>query len=94
MGGTGPSVSDHMLNQALNLQSLSSSTQMSASVQFSCSVVTSQTATRQASLSITNSRCLRKVMVVEVSDVIEPSHPLLSLSPPTFDFSQLQGLLQ
>ena len=33
MGGTGPSVCDHMLNQALNLQSLSSSTQMSASVQ-------------------------------------------------------------
>ena len=39
MGGTGPSVCDHMLNQARNLQLLSSSTQMSESVQFSCSVV-------------------------------------------------------
>ena len=29
-----------------------------------------------------------------VSDAIQPSHPLLSLSPPTFNLSQHQGLLK
>ena len=29
-----------------------------------------------------------------VSDVIQPSHPLLSLSPPAFNLSQHQGLFQ
>ena len=29
-----------------------------------------------------------------VSDAVQPSHPLLSLSPPTFDLSQHQGLFQ
>ena len=29
-----------------------------------------------------------------VSDAIQPSHPLLSLSPPTFNLSQHQGLFK
>ena len=29
-----------------------------------------------------------------VSDAIQPSHPLLSLSPPSFNLSQHQGLFQ
>ena len=32
--------------------------------------------------------------VYRVSDAIQPSHPLLSPSPPTFDLSQHQGLFQ
>ena len=32
--------------------------------------------------------------VHQVSDAIQPSHPLLSPSPPTFDLSQYQGLFQ
>ena len=42
------------------------------------------TAACQASLSITNSWILLKVDVHQVSDVIQPSHPLLSPSPPAF----------
>ena len=32
--------------------------------------------------------------VHRVSDAIQPSHPLLSPSPPTFNLSQYQGLFQ
>ena len=32
--------------------------------------------------------------VLRVSDAIKPSHPLSSLSPPSFNFSQHQGLFQ
>ena len=32
--------------------------------------------------------------VHRVSDAIQPSHPLLSPSPPTFNLSQHQGLFQ
>ena len=32
--------------------------------------------------------------VHRVSDAIQPSHPLSSLSPPTFNLSQHQGLFQ
>ena len=32
--------------------------------------------------------------VHRVSDTIQPSHPLLSRSPPTFNLSQHQGLFQ
>ena len=32
--------------------------------------------------------------VHRVSDAIQPSHPLLSPSPPAFNLSQLQGLLK
>ena len=56
---------------------------------------TSWTAARQASLSITNSRSLLRLMSIES---VRPSnrlilcHPLLS--PPTFNLSQHQGLFQ
>ena len=50
-------------------------------------------AARQASLSITNSQSsLRHVH--QVSDAIQPSHPLSSPSPPAPNPSQLQGLFQ
>ena len=69
------------------------------SVQFSCSVLsdseTPRTAGHQASLSITNSRSLLKLMSIEsISDAIHPSHPLSSPSPPTFNLSQHQGLFK
>ena len=51
--------------------------------------VTPWTAVRQASLSITNSRSLPKLMSIES---VMPSNPLLSPSPPTFNLSQHQGL--
>ena len=53
------------------------------------------TAARQASLSITNSWSLLKLMSIEsVMHAIQPSHPLPSPSPPTFNLSQYQGLFQ
>ena len=51
------------------------------------------TAAHQASLSITNSRSLLK-LVHRVGDAIQPSHPLSSPSPPTFNLSQHQDLFQ
>ena len=51
------------------------------------------TAVHQASLSITNSQSLLKFMS-QVSDAIQPSHPLSSPSPPTFNLSQHQGLFK
>ena len=56
-------------------------------------LVTPWTAVHQASLSITNSWSLLKLMSVE-SDAIQPSHPLSSPSPPAFNFSQHQGLFK
>ena len=52
------------------------------------------TATRQASLSITNSQSLLKLNVHWVDDAIQPSHPLSTPSPPTFSLSQHQGLFK
>ena len=49
--------------------------------------VTPWTAARQASLSITNSQSLL-THVHWVGDAIQPSHPLSSPSPPTFNLSQ------
>ena len=46
----------------------------------------------QASLSITQLQGLAQTHVHRVSDSIQPSHPLLSPSPPAFNFSQHQGL--
>ena len=46
----------------------------------------------QASLSITNSRSLSKLMSIE--SVLQPSHPLSSPSPPAFNLSQHQGLFK
>ena len=51
------------------------------------------TTTRQASLSITNSRSPPKTHVHWVSDAIQPSHPLSS-PPPALNLSQHQGLFQ
>ena len=50
------------------------------------------TAARQASLSITNSWSLLKLM--SISDAIQPSHPLSSPSPPAFNLSQHQSLFK
>ena len=64
------------------------------SVQFNRSVVSDcenpWTAARQASLSITNSQSLLKLM--SIGDAIQPSHPLSSPSPPAFSLSQHQSL--
>ena len=51
------------------------------------------TAARQASLSITNSWSLLKI-IQQISDAIQPSHPLLSPSPLAVNLSQHQGLFQ
>ena len=51
------------------------------------------TTTHQASLSITNSWNLLKI-VHQIGDAIQPSHPLLSSSPPAFNLFQYQGLFQ
>ena len=48
----------------------------------------------QASLSITNSWSLLKLMSIRVGDAIQPSHPLLTPSPPALNPSQHQGLFQ
>ena len=68
------------------------------SVQFSCSVVsdsaTPWTAACQASLTITNSRSLLKLIVHLVGDAIQPSHPLSSPSLPAFNLSQNQRLFK
>ena len=57
--------------------------------------VTPWAAARQASLSLTNSTCLLKLIHVhQVGDAIQPSHPLSSPSPPTFNLSQHQGLFK
>ena len=65
-------------------------------LQFSHSVMSDSampwTAAHQASLSITNSQSLLKLMSVESQ---QPSHhPLSSPSPPAFNLSQHQGLFQ
>ena len=53
--------------------------------------VTPWTAARQASLSVINSQSLLKLIHVhQVSDAIQPSHPLSSPSPPSFNLSQHQ----
>ena len=54
---------------------------------------TAWTAARQASLSINNSRSSPK-LVCQVSDAIQPPHPLPSPSPPVPNPSQHQGLFQ
>ena len=48
----------------------------------------------QASLSITNSRSSLRLTSIEVSDAIQPSHPLSSPSPPAPNPSQHQSLFQ
>ena len=53
--------------------------------------VTPWTAARQASLSLTNSQSLPKLMSIES---VQPSHSLTSPSPPPYSLSQHQGLFQ
>ena len=69
----------------------------SPTVQFSRSVVspfaTPSTTARQASLSITRSR-FTQTHVHCVGDANQPSHPLLSPSPPALNLSQHQGLFK
>ena len=69
---------------------LSQSVQLLSRVLF---FATPWTAARQTSLSITNSWSLLK-LVHWVGDALQPSHPLLSPSPPAFNLSQHQGLFQ
>ena len=52
------------------------------------------TAACQASLFITNSQSLLKLMSIELVTPFKPSHPLSSPSPPAFNLSQHQGLFQ
>ena len=55
---------------------------------------TPRTAAHQASLSITNSWSLLKLMSIESVDATQLAHPLSSPSPPTFNLSQYQGLFK
>ena len=75
---------------------LSVSKRVQNAVQFNCSVVsdpaTPWTAAQQASLSITNSTSLLRLMSIEL--VMPSLSHLLSRSPPTFSLSQHQGLFQ
>ena len=52
--------------------------------------VTLWTAAHQASMSITNSQSLLRLILHWVSDAIQPSQPLLSPSPPTSIFSSIK----
>ena len=54
--------------------------------------VTPWTAACQASLSLTSSRSLPKVM--SISDAVQPSHPLTPSSPSALRLSQHQGLFK
>ena len=56
--------------------------------------VTPWTVECQASLSITNSQSLLKLMSIESVMPIQPSYPLSSPSPPAFNLSQDQGLFK
>ena len=58
-----------------------------------CLFATPWTTARQASLSITNSLFTQN-HVHQVGDAIQPSHPLLSSSPPDLNLSQHQGLFK
>ena len=64
------------------------------SVQLRLTLETSWTAAHQASLSITNSWTLLKLMSHRVGDAIQHSHPLSSPSSTAFSLSQHHGLFQ
>ena len=70
-----------------------SSVQFSSVLQLCLSLCHPWTATRQASLSITNSPSLL-THVHWAGDAIQPSHPLSSPSPPALNLSQHQGLFK
>ena len=76
----------------MNKDTVFSSVQLLSHVRF---FVTPWTAARQASLSITNSQSLLKLMSIESERPSNHlSHPLSSPSPPSFNLSQRQGLFQ
>ena len=79
------------LLSSLPLSNSKGSVQFSSVAQYVQLFMTPWTAALQASLFITNSRSLLKTHVHWVSDAIQPSHPLLSLSP-AFNLSQHQGI--
>ena len=56
--------------------------------------VTSRTAVRQSSLSISNPQTLLKLMFIESVMPFNHLNPLSPASPPTFNLSQNQGLFQ
>ena len=92
-----PTPIPHPVNSLLNRSRKSVGNE--PSVQFSHSVmsdsVTPWTAACQASLSITNSQALLKLMsITSVMPLEMTSHPLSSPSPPAFHLSQHQGLFQ
>ena len=68
-----------------------------SSVAHSCPTLcfaTPRTAARQASLSISNSQSLLKLISIKLVMPSNPFHPLLSPSPSAFNLSQHQGLFQ
>ena len=78
----------------INLYAEFSSIQLLSHVQL---FATPWTAACQASLSITNSQSSLKLMPIELAmdnQLIQPSHPLSSPSPPAFSLSQHQGFFQ
>ena len=77
-----------MLPLTSGMLQLFNSVQSLSIVQF---FVTPWTTACQASLSITNSQSLLKLMSIKS---VMPSHPLSSPFPPAFNLSQHQGLLQ
>ena len=91
---------EEMLKQGRGSQETMSSVQFSRSVSRVQLFATAWTAARQASLSITNSQNLLKLMSFELVIpsnqliLIQPSHPLLSPSPPALNLSQHQGLFK
>ena len=76
-----------------NTKSSFSSVQLLSHVQL---FATPWTAACQASLSVTNSQSLLKLMCIEsvMTSTIQPSHPVSSPSPPAFSLYQHQGLFQ
>ena len=71
--------------------------QIKASVQFSHSVMSTldpMDCSTTGFLSLTNSQSLLKLMSIASCDAIQPSHPLSSPFPPSFNLSQHLGLFQ
>ena len=86
-------VEEHLKIQFPVMSMHSGMLQFSSVTQSCLTLATPWTSTGQASQSITDSWSLLK-HVHWVGDAIQPSHPLLSSSPPAFNLSQLQGLFQ
>ena len=85
-----------MLNVAkLQFQHFPKNLQFSLVAQSCPTFAIQLTAAGQASLFITSSWSLLKLISIDiVSNTIQPSHPLSSPSPPTFNLSKPQGLFK